>query len=446
MSSTKKQAINGTIWTLVGYGGSQVIRLVSNIILTRLLAPELFGLMALMNTFIQGLAMFSDVGIQPSIVRSPRGDDPTFLNTAWTIQVIRGFGLWLACCLIAWPVAQFYGDIQLLWLLPIVGLTTIAAGFNSTALATLNRKMKIGKLTIFDVGIQVFSLTFMTIWAYFQRTIWPLVGGSLLGSFVKSIGSHYLEPEISNRFTWDKESVKELTSFGRWIFLSTMMTFIASRADRLILAKLFSLEVLGVYTIAITFAEIPKSIIQSIAGKVIFPVISQNIELPRHQLRAKIIRSRKWILIALAFGVAILVSFGDLLIFGLYDQRYAQAAWMLPLIALGLWPLILYLTIGPSLMALGKPMYTAASTSAKAIFMIMGLPIGFKLGGILGVIIVIMLNDLPNYCIINYGLYREKLIAISQDVKLTMFLVSLILGFSSVRFFGGFGISISSIL
>ncbi|MFM6205833.1 oligosaccharide flippase family protein, partial [Planktothrix sp.] len=90
MTSLSKKAIQGTIWTLFGYGGSQVLRFGGNLILTRLLVPELFGLMALVNTFITGLNLFSDVGIRPSIIRSQRGDDPEFLNTAWTIQVFRG--------------------------------------------------------------------------------------------------------------------------------------------------------------------------------------------------------------------------------------------------------------------------------------------------------------------------------------------------------------------
>lgn len=446
MSSIKKKAITGTIWTIVGYGGSQVLRLGGNIILTRLLVPELFGLMSLINTFIQGLGMFSDVGIQPSIIRSPRGDDPIFINTAWTLQVIRGLGLWIACCVIAWPVANLYGEIQLLWLLPIVGLTTVTAGFGSTALVTLNRKMEIGKLTRFEMACQVISLTVIITWAYFQHTIWPLVGGSLFGGFVRSLWSHRLDPEIQNRLTWEKESLEELVSFGRWIFFSTIAGFLASRADRLILARLFSLELLGVYTIAVTFAEIPKSIIYSISGKVIFPVISQNIELPRQQLRAKIMSARRVILIMAALGVAILFSFGDLLILTLYDSRYAEASWMLPLLALGLWPLITYATVDSSLMALGKPMYTTFATVAKGVYMIVGLPIGFKLGGILGIIIVIMLNDIPNYCIKNYGLYKNQLLFLWQDFKSTLFLGTLIMVFCGIRFWSGFGFSLTNLL
>ena len=102
--------------------------------------------MALINTFIQGLNLFSDLGIKTSIIRSPRGEDPVFLNTAWILQVVRGFVLWLSCCLIAWTVARLYDSFQLLWLMPIVGLNTIINGFNSIFLATLNCKIKLGIL------------------------------------------------------------------------------------------------------------------------------------------------------------------------------------------------------------------------------------------------------------------------------------------------------------
>lgn len=84
MSSLKKLAIRGMVWTVAGYGASQILRLGSNLILTRLLFPELFGLMTLVNIFITGLHLFSDIGVGPSIIQNKRGDDPVFLNTAWT--------------------------------------------------------------------------------------------------------------------------------------------------------------------------------------------------------------------------------------------------------------------------------------------------------------------------------------------------------------------------
>jgi O-antigen/teichoic acid export membrane protein len=82
MTAVKKLAIKEAFWTIVGYGGSLVLRFASSLILTRLLFPELFGLMGIVNIFIIGLQLFSDVGIGLNIVQNKRGDEPEFYNTA----------------------------------------------------------------------------------------------------------------------------------------------------------------------------------------------------------------------------------------------------------------------------------------------------------------------------------------------------------------------------
>ncbi|MEM9567949.1 MAG: oligosaccharide flippase family protein, partial [Cyanobacteria bacterium P01_E01_bin.34] len=103
--SLKSTAVRGVLWTVAAFGSQQVLRFASNLILTRLLIPEFFGLMALVNSLRLGLELFSDVGIGQNIIQSPRGEDPLFLNTAWSIQIIRGILLWLACWAIAQPIA-----------------------------------------------------------------------------------------------------------------------------------------------------------------------------------------------------------------------------------------------------------------------------------------------------------------------------------------------------
>jgi len=64
------KASAGAVWTVVGQGGDQVIRLASNLILTRLLLTEHFGLMALVNVFLVGLWLFSDIGIGPALIQN----------------------------------------------------------------------------------------------------------------------------------------------------------------------------------------------------------------------------------------------------------------------------------------------------------------------------------------------------------------------------------------
>src|SRR5690606_37933513 len=147
-----------SVWTIAGYGAGHMLRLGSNLILTRLLFPEAFALMALVQVFMQGLAMFSDIGIGPSIVQNSRGEDVTFLNTAWTIQIVRGIVLSICACVVAWPVSEVYGEPLLLPLLAVSGFSALIAGFNSTSVFTLNRKLAFGRLIAIQLLSHVVSL------------------------------------------------------------------------------------------------------------------------------------------------------------------------------------------------------------------------------------------------------------------------------------------------
>jgi O-antigen/teichoic acid export membrane protein len=439
--SIRKLAIRGTIWTVASYGISNVLRFGSNLILTYLLAPRLFGLMALVNTFVIGLHLFSDIGIGPSIIQSRRGDDPKFLNTAWTLQVIRGFQIWIVCLVLALPAAHFYNEPTLVWLFPIVGLTTVINGFGSTALFTLNRHLSVRQLSVYELGGQVVGIVVMVTWAWFDRSIWALVMGGLVSSLIQLIWSHRIVAGVRNHFCWEKDSVHEIITFGKWIFVSTALTFLATQSDRMVLGKLFTLDLLGVYGIAFSLADIPKQVVMAVSGKVIFPAFAKFAELPRLEFRQKIHRNRRLMLLATAIGLAGMVSFGDLIV-QIYRDEYAAAAWMLPILAVGVWPAILNATLGPSLLAIGNPRYSTYASFWGAVFLIGGVLLGFRLAGPVGAVFAVSFSNLPSYLATTYGLWREKLSCIRQDVKATLLFLGLTILLISGRTLAGFPLPI----
>jgi O-antigen/teichoic acid export membrane protein len=307
--------------------------------------------------------------------------------------------------------------------------------------------MAVAQLGIFELGGQVISLMVMLIWAWFSPTIWALVIGGLVSDSVRMVWSHRLIPGSCNRFAWDQDATNALFSFGRWIFISTALTFLATQADRLILGKLLSLEMLGVYGIAFVLADMPRQLIVVISGKVIFPAVARLTHLPREALRAKILQQRKFVVVLLALGLTVLISFGDLLILTLYDQRYIQAAWMLPILALGVWSNVLFQTLGiPLLLAVGKPLYAAYGNFLRLLFISIGIPLGFSLKGIVGVAIVVALAELPLYGAVTYGLWREEMSAVAQDIKATALFLVILTSVLMGRFVLGFGLPISGIL
>lgn len=446
MTSLKKLAIRGAIWTIVGFGGIQILRFGNNLILTRLLKPEYFGLMALVTTLRVGLELFSDIGIAQNIVNSKRGDEPAFLNTAWTLQAIRGVVIWIICVLLAFPAAKFYNDQRLLWLIPIAVLYSVLDGFSSTSQHTLHRRMELGKLTLYDLILQIcfFSTLCVLVWLY--PTIWTLAIGMVVGGIYKLVSSYWLIPKYSNRFAWEPEAVQEILNFGRWMFIASALMFAAEQADRLVLAKVLSFQMLGVYTVAYTLASLPREVIKHLSHRVIFPAISQQADLPRSSLRAKILRQRRLMLIGFAIVLAILVAIGDLVIAVLYDKRYADAAWMMPILCSGIWFSLLFYTISPALLAISKPLYSAQSNFARFGIITLGVPLAHYYFGVLGAIIVIALSDLPLYIVNLYGLWREKLTCFSQDIQATVFFIGVLILFLAIRNYLGLGLPIQQLL
>jgi O-antigen/teichoic acid export membrane protein len=411
--------VRGTFWTVASYGAGQVLRLASNLVMASLLVPEVFGLMALVQSFIAGLAMFSDVGTSTSIIRHPRGDEPEFLNTAWTMQVLRGCWLGLGSMLLAFPVARIYGDDRLLALLPLVGVGSLIGGFTSTSLFTLSRRLGVGRQSRYELATQLVSMIVVLLTVYFYRSIWSLVIGGLFGSVIRVIWSHRLGVGPPNRFAWDRASAREILSFGKWVFLSTAVAFFAEQSDRLILGKLLTMEMLGIYSISAALADMPRQISSALHSKVVFPAISRLLHLSRPEMRAKIIAGRRPILVCWALGLALMVGSGDLMIGILYDRRYQLASWMLPLLALGIWPRLLCNTIECALFVVGRPQYSTFASVLRFLTTAIGICLGYAWIGLPGAVIAIAFNDVPYYIAANFGLHREGLGALKQDLGFT---------------------------
>ena len=444
MSSVKRLAIKGILWTIAGDG----ITFGSHLTVARLLGPKLFHLVSLPYLLLIVVNAFSDIGLKLSIIQNQRGENPEFLNTAWTMQVIRSFFIGLCVILVTLPVANFYKEPSLLWLIPALGINTIIGGFNSTATSSLERKMAVKKVVIFELGIQIVSTTVMIVWIWFDRSIWAIIAGNLTGALMQLVWSHFLIPGKSNHFAWDREAAKEIFSYGKWIFLSSALFFLYSEADRLILGQLFDRKLLGLYGGVFRLSDMPRHAFMGIGRKVIIPSISiLAADLPSEELRPKILKNRNLILIPLAIGLAIFVSCGDQLTLIMYGsgEYYVKYSWMIPILALGIWHRTLHNLMGSCLLALGKSQYPAMGNLLTLVNLCIGIPLGYHLKGNLGASIAVAVSDIPTYVVISYGLWREKLSCFWQDIQLTALFVGVLAGIILCRYALGGGLPIDKL-
>ncbi len=329
LSSLKQRAVAGTIWTFAGYGGAQLLRLATNLILARLLAPEFFGVIALISVLLIGLAMFSDLGIGPNIMQSGRAEDQSFLDTAFTLQFIRGCCIWIFCLVAAYPFAHIYDEPQFVWLVPVMGFTSVISGLTSTKIAIANRQLQLGRLTTIEIGAQGVTTLATVAWAWFSPTIWALVIGTLTGASLKVFASHFLLAGPKNRFRWDRSAAASLIHFGKWIFLSTMLAFASNSAGSLILGKLVSMREVGIFSIAVTLSKVVEQAYEQLGRKVLLPVFVQISCLPPHEIRTRLIKIRLGSMAIFLPPLWLMVIFGQQIIEILFDDRYHSGGWIL---------------------------------------------------------------------------------------------------------------------
>ncbi len=372
---------------LFGFGFSQAIRLGSNLILTRLLFPEAFGVMAMVSVFLMGLAMFSDVGVGPAIMQSKRGDDEDFLNTAWTIQIIRGVSLWLVACALTYPMALYFGEPDLIYFLPVAALTQLILGFQPTRYETANRHLRAGRVTILDMATQTIGVVVAILLAWWWQSVWALVISGVISAAAQVILFDLFLPGARNRFRWEKPAAQELINFGKWVFLSTICGFAVGQADKVVIGGWLSTHDFGIYNIGYFWASFPLLMGSVVVRKVMIPVYRES---PPGESRENFLRLRKMRMLATGGMIAMVMVpafLGQWLIAFLYDPRYLAAGGMVVLISAMQVPGIIAVTYDQAALAAGDSKNFFVLALSRAVLVVIGLTVGITYWGLPGALI-----------------------------------------------------------
>lgn len=396
-------------WILAGYGVSQALRLGGNLILTRLLFPEAFGLMAIIQAVIYGVTMLTDVGIGPSIVQKARGNDPAFLNTAWTVQIVRGFLMWAGLCALALPMAHFYGEPLLAGMLPAVGLTAIISGFNSTKLYTAQRNLEAARAMQIEVGTYAVGLLCTVYLAWLQQSVWALVWGNVITSCLKMFASHLALHGIRNQLAWDRDAVDHLIRFGRWILVSSALTFVSVEGARLLIGALLDMRQLALFTLASTMSLLLWQAMQQVAGSVLFPAYAEVYRTNPKNLMASLYKARLTLILP-SWGLAVLFVFFGIQVMGvLYDERYHASGAMLELLAAGSLVGCVWGSYTGVFLAMGKVATHTLLTAIQIVCQIGGMFIGYYYGGGIGIVMGVAAANWAMYPVSAFVMSRNGL-------------------------------------
>lgn len=271
-SSLKKQAVSGVLWTFGQQFSVQIINFVVQIILARLLMPEMFGLIAMLTVFISIGQSLMDAGMTSSLIRSKNPDQLDY-STVFLTNLMISVSVYLITYLSAPYIAQFYSQEILKDILRIYALTFVIRSFVAVHIAKLTKEMNFKTQMILQIPSTIVGAIVGVTMAYLGYGVWSLVWLHIAQSIVYTLQIWIFIPWRPS-FVFNKRRFKYHFNFGYKLTLSGLLDTVYNDAYRIVIGKFFTPAAVGFFNQAETMRLFPVQQISSVMGKVTYPLFS----------------------------------------------------------------------------------------------------------------------------------------------------------------------------
>ncbi len=399
--------LRAAAWLVGSNVASQALRLLSSLVLTRLLLPQAFGLMAAVQTLYFVLVMFSDLGVWQSVVTHPQGAQPKFLGTAFSVQLARGvllaaivtllaLGLKLRALHASFNADTVYADAQLPAMMLVFALCALLQGAESMHVATAQRALQTSLLTRLELLTQLAGMVVTISCALWTQSVWSLLAGAVTATLSRTVLSHTLFQGPAYKPCWDQASLREIIRFGKWIFLSSVVGFAASNGEKLILGGLLAAQAFGVFSIASLLLTAIVGVVGNLNAHLVFPGLSEALrsgDATAYKMYARV----QQIADAILGGIAgLTLVLGNWVVQFLYDARYAEAGWILQILALGL-VAMRYQVLEQMMFASNRPGWVTLSNSFRALSLVLLVPLGYAFDGVQGAVLAVVASQFSGW-------------------------------------------------
>lgn len=253
------------------FGAQGLIKLGSSMILTRILRPEAYGMITILMSILFVIEMIGDLGLNLFVIRDPNGEEERYLNTAWTIRLVRSTFNCAVVMLGATLLAKLYDTPQLAAPLRVLALGFLVSGLASMSFPIAIRRKRARIIVYSELAGTLVTAVFSIVYCYFSRDYWGLVYGSLLNNLMQTFMSYRFYKEFRPRLHFDRPAAREVLRFTKFSMPSSLLTLALSQFDKIVFIRLFDLRTLGIYGLAGNMAGPLEGLIAKISQMVLYP-------------------------------------------------------------------------------------------------------------------------------------------------------------------------------
>lgn len=400
MQDLEDQNINtsikkGVVWTSVDFILKSGLHFILQIILARLLVPEVFGLIGMAVVFTAIIKAFVDFGLGAALVQM-REEEITdgFLNTAfWS-----GFGLnivvYLIVVFIIGPfAAYFYDEPTLIYIFPVLSFNIVINSFNMVQLVRLTRQMDFKNIAKINIVSNTVALIGAVTLAYMGYGVWSIaIHAPLLA--LAALPMYLLINKWIPKLYWNKLEFKRVFSFGLFTSGTQLTNSITSQADYLIIGKILEKQQLGIYSLAFQMTNILKASLVAVVSKVMYPVYSK-LQDDKGKIREYYAEIIKFNLLLIGPIMVIIALNAEFIVNILFGEKWIEAIPVIQILAIASLIQVLGSSNTSLIRGMGYPKLEFKIQLFKTLLIyIPSIVIGVLTFGIIGVSIGIVINAL----------------------------------------------------
>jgi len=270
--SLKQKALSGIVWTFSQQVGVQGINFVVQIVLARLLSPEVFGLIAMIQIFMAIGQTLMDGGMASSLIRTKNPDQADY-STVFFINLFSSIVIYLILFFTAPYIALFFDQPLLTMVVRIYTISFIIQALVGVQTTRLTKEMNFKLQMYMRIPSTICGGIVGIVLAYKGFGVWALVWMQLVTTFLWML-QHWFKTDWRPSLIFDKQKFKDHFNFGYKLTLSALVTTIYSNFYTLIIGKFFSVSQLGFYNQANTLRVFPVRNINAALQKVTYPLFS----------------------------------------------------------------------------------------------------------------------------------------------------------------------------
>ena len=316
-------------WSGLAQGLGLLIKTFSSPLLAYLLSPEDFGVLAPAMAVISTLEWFSDLGVQPALLRHPEGMTPRYLLTGFSIGLGRGVALSMVVAAVAWPWAAINRSPALTPILLALSLRSAIVALRSPAMPRVRRDLDYRALFADEMSSLFLGTGVTLLLAYLTRSYWALVWGNLIGAVVSVVASYLIAP-YPVRWTWDRGVIREISGLSRQIWVNTLLMAAYMNVDRLFGLRVVDKREMGYYVVAVGLSNNVDGVFGRVAD-VFYTMLARQADPSTRNLwnRQVTMALAKYLMPAMALGIVA----APVAIRVLYDRRFVHVGILFGILA-----------------------------------------------------------------------------------------------------------------